>query len=48
MMYDTRTKDRKWNITYYDYSTNINARNSVEVIMIMDCIYIGYIARRRR
>jgi len=23
MMYDTRTKDRKWNITYYDYSSNL-------------------------
>jgi len=23
MMYDTRTKNRKWNITYYDYSSNL-------------------------
>eukprot|EP00092_Neocalanus_flemingeri_P031372 GFUD01034075.1.p1 GENE.GFUD01034075.1~~GFUD01034075.1.p1 ORF type:complete len:1174 (-),score=191.56 GFUD01034075.1:154-3675(-) len=23
MMFDTRTKDRKWNITYYDYSSNL-------------------------
>ena len=23
MMYDTRTKGRKWNITYYDYSSNL-------------------------
>jgi serine/threonine-protein kinase/endoribonuclease IRE1 len=23
MMYDTRTKDRKWNITYYDYSSSL-------------------------
>ena len=23
MMFDTRTRDRKWNITYYDYSSNI-------------------------
>jgi len=23
MMYDTRTKDRRWNITYYDYSSNL-------------------------
>jgi len=23
MMYDTRTRDRKWNITYYDYSSSL-------------------------
>lgn len=23
MMYDTRTKNRRWNITYYDYSSNL-------------------------
>jgi serine/threonine-protein kinase/endoribonuclease IRE1 len=26
MMFDTRTKDRRWNITYYDYSCNIDSR----------------------
>ena len=30
MMYDTRTKGRKWNITYYDYSSNLGTMVSVE------------------
>ena len=30
MMYDTRTKGRKWNITYYDYSSNLGTMESVK------------------
>ena len=30
MMYDTRTKGRKWNITYYDYSSNLGTMDSVK------------------
>lgn len=30
MMYDTRTKGRKWNITYYDYSSNLGTIESVK------------------
>ena len=31
MMYDTRTRDRKWNITYYDYSSNMGSREPIQV-----------------
>ena len=30
MMYDTRTKGRKWNITYYDYSSNLGTMESIK------------------
>jgi len=30
MMYDTRTKGRKWNITYYDYSSNLGTMDTVK------------------
>ena len=30
MMYDTRTKGRKWNITYYDYSSNLGAMDEAK------------------
>ena len=31
MMYDTRTPDRKWNITYYDYAANMADSEAVTV-----------------
>ena len=31
MMFDTRTRDRKWNITYYDYSSNMGSREPIQV-----------------
>ena len=30
MMYDTRSKGRRWNITYYDYSSNLGTMDSVK------------------
>ena len=30
MMYDTRSKGRKWNITYYDYSSNLGAMDEAK------------------
>ena len=30
MMYDTRSKGRKWNITYYDYSSNLGTMDTVK------------------
>ena len=30
MMYDTRTKGRRWNITYYDYSSNLGTMDTAK------------------
>ncbi len=31
MMFDTRTENRKWNITFYDYTTNMADRDILQV-----------------